>query len=470
MERQKADYIKDEDIRNYLAKGVENSKDTKYVETLIQKASECTGLTIGEVSTLLHVEDDFLLDKMYKAAVKIKQEIYGNRIVMFAPLYLSSYCVNGCVYCGYKCTNKEERKKLTKEELITEVELIEDLGHKRIVLEAGEDDVNCPIDYITDCMKTIYDVKKDNGAIRRINVNIAATTVENFKKLKAAGIGTYTLFQETYHRESYAKLHPTGPKHNYDYHTTAMDRAIEGGIDDVGIGVLFGLYDYKYEVIGLFLEAKHLEEKFNGVGPHTISAPRLRPAAGVDRSNFPYLVDDKDFKKLVAIIRLAVPYTGMILSTREEPKFREEVIAVGISQVSAGSTTDVGGYKESHDNKGKQMSAQFSVNDTRTPMEILTSLCEQGYIPSFCTACYRQGRTGERFMSLAKTGNIHNCCLPNAIMTFKEFLIDYADANLKVLGQKTIEKNLKDITKEKVREETIKRLKRIEAGERDLFF
>lgn len=470
MNIEKADFIDDKVIRNHLNKGSELAKDNNYIEKLIEKASKSHGLTIDEVSALLHVEDDSLLDKMYKAAIKIKQEIYGNRIVMFAPLYISSYCVNGCEYCGYKCTNKETRKKLTKEELINEVELIEDLGHKRIVIEAGEDPVNCPIDYVTDCMKTIYSVKKDNGSIRRINVNIAATTVEDYKKLKAAGIGTYTLFQETYHRETYAKLHPTGPKHNYDYHTTAMDRAIEGGIDDVGIGVLYGLYDYKYETIGIFLHSKHLEEKFNGIGPHTISVPRLRPAEGVTYENFPHLVSDHDFKKLVAIIRLAVPYTGMIISTREEPNFREEVIAVGISQVSAGSCTDVGGYEDEYGNKTTAASSQFVVSDHRTPIEILKILCKQGYIPSYCTACYRQGRTGERFMSLAKGGNIHNCCLPNAIMTFKEFLIDYADDELKEIGAKTIEKSLKDITSDKAREETIKRLERIEAGERDLYF
>lgn len=467
---EKADFIDDTQIKEYLEYGKKMSKDLNYVDEIIKKASKCKGLTPEEVSTLLNVDDEETLNKIYETAIDIKQAIYGNRIVMFAPLYISSYCVNGCTYCGYNCANKGTRKKLTKEELIREVELIESLGHKRIVLEAGEDPVNCPIDYVTDCMKTIYEVRKDKGSMRRINVNIAATTIENYKKLKAAKIGTYTLFSETYHRETYSKMHPTGPKHDYDYHMTALERAMEAGIDDVGIGVLYGLYDYKYETVAMFMHVKHLEELFNGVGPHTISMPRLRPARGVNFENFPYLVKDHDFKKLVAIIRLAVPYTGMILSTREEPKFREEVIAVGISQVSAGSATDVGGYEKEFGDKTQVDPPQFAVNDDRTPIEILKSLCSKGYIPSYCTACYRQGRTGERFMALAKSGEIHNCCLPNAILTFKEYLIDYADDELREIGKTTIETNLKKITSEATREETIARLARIEKGERDLYF
>lgn len=471
MEMQKADYINENEINQYLEIGRKKASDKAYVSGIIERARDAKGLTIEEVATLLNVEDDSLLEEMYGVAREIKQKIYGNRIVMFAPLYVSDYCVNGCVYCGYKCSNKEnlDRKKLNHEQIIREVELLEDLGHKRIVIEAGEDPVNCPIDYITDCMKTVYSVKKDNGSIRRINVNIAATTVENYKKLKEAGIGTYILFQETYHRETYKKMHPTGPKHDYDYHTTAMDRAMMGGIDDVGIGVLYGLYDYKFETVAMFMEAKHLDDTF-GVGPHTMSVPRIRPAAGMDKSNFPYIVDDHSFKKIVGIIRLAVPYTGMIISTREQSGFRDEIIKVGISQVSAGSSVDVGGYEEEYGKNVKKASAQFEVNDTRTPMEILKKLCKDGYIPSYCTACYRQGRTGERFMSLAKTGNIHNVCLPNAILTFKEFLLDYADEELKEIGEKTIERNIKNIESEKIKEETIKRLARIENGERDLFY
>ncbi|MBC2581332.1 [FeFe] hydrogenase H-cluster radical SAM maturase HydG [Clostridium sp. DJ247] len=471
MERQKADFINEGEIQYFLEIGKEKAKDVSYVKGIIERAGDAKGLNIEEVATLLNVEDDTLLEEMYKISREIKQKIYGNRIVMFAPLYISDHCVNDCVYCGYKCSNKEniDRKKLDTEEIIREIEILEDLGHKRVVLEAGEDPENCPIDYVVDCMKTIYSVKKDNGSIRRINVNIASTTVENYTKLKEAGIGTYILFQETYHRETYKKMHPKGPKHDYDYHTTAMDRAMKGGIDDVGIGVLYGLYDYKFETVAMFLHAKHLDDTF-GVGPHTISVPRLRPAVGVDRNSFPHLVNDHDFKKLVAIIRLAVPYTGMIVSTREEPKFREEIIAVGISQISAGSSVDVGGYEEEFGQRAKKKSAQFQVSDTRTPIEVLKKLCKDGYIPSYCTACYRQGRTGERFMSLAKTGNIHNVCLPNAIMTFQEFLLDYADDELKEIGQKTIEENFKHIESEKIKEETTKRLERIKSGERDLYF
>ncbi|MDF2883187.1 MAG: thiH1 [Clostridiaceae bacterium] len=467
MEKQKADFINEKEIEHFLHVGKEKARDTEYVMKIIERARDAKGLSIDEVSTLLNVEDDSILEQLYKVSREIKQKIYGNRIVMFAPLYISDYCVNDCVYCGYKCSNKENRKKLTKEQLIREVELIEDSGHKRIVLEAGEDPVNCPIDYVTDCMKTIYEVKKGNGSIRRINVNIAATTVENYRKLKEAGIGTYTLFQETYHRETYNKMHPRGPKHDYDYHTTAMDRAMKGGIDDVGIGVLYGLYDYKFETVAMFMFAKHLDDTF-GVGPHTISVPRIRPALGVDRKSLPYLVDDHDFKKLVGVIRLAVPYTGMIISTREEPKFREEIISIGISQVSAGSAVGVGSYDErSHK---QEQSPQFILEDTRTPIEVLKGLCKDGFLPSYCTACYRQGRTGERFMALAKTGNIHNCCLPNAIMTFQEFLIDYADDELKEMGEKIIKENFKDIESEKIKEETLRRLDRIKSGERDLYF
>lgn len=463
-----ANFIDDNQIEEILNQA-KNTPLEKIYE-IIEKSKECNGLTMEETAALLHVEDEAVLDKIYEAAGVIKERIYGNRIVMFAPLYISDYCVNSCVYCGYKCSNKFQRRKLTDDEIREEVRIIERMGHKRIVMEAGEDDVNCPIDYVTHAMKVAYDtVSENNGSIRRINVNVAATTVENYKKLKDAGIGTYTLFQETYHKETYERMHPKGPKSNYEYHLTAMDRAMEAGIDDVGLGVLFGLYDYKFEVMGLMMHKNHLEEKF-GVGPHTISMPRLRMANAVDANSFPYLVNDKDFKKIVGIIRLSVPYTGMILSTREEPKYREEVIKVGISQVSAGSQVDVGAYHESTKKDANNIdTAQFETADHRPSQEVIRSLCEQGYLPSFCTACYRSGRTGDRFMQVAKAGQIHNLCLPNAIMTFKEYLEDYADESMKELGAKVIEKHIEDIESEKVKELTKQRVKKIEEGERDLF-
>lgn len=444
---------------------IERSKlvDEAEINRIILKAENCEGLTAFETAVLLNVEKDETLEKMYLAAGKIKERIYGNRIVMFAPLYVSNYCINGCTYCGYKCSNKFTRRKLTDEEIREEVKVIEDMGHKRIVLEAGEDDNNCPIDYITHVMDVVYDTKTDVGSIRRINVNIAATSVENYGKLKEAGIGTYTLFQETYHLDTYKKMHPFGPKSDFTYHLTAMDRAMEGGIDDVGIGALFGLYDYKFEVMGMMMHKEHLEEVF-GVGPHTMSVPRLKKADGVDSNEFPHLVSDKDFKKIVAIIRLSVPYTGIILSTREEAAFREEVIEVGVSQISAGSKVDVGGY-----NDNEESSEQFETVDHRPSGEVIKSLCEQGYLPSFCTACYRSGRTGDRFMQVAKTGQIHNLCLPNALMTFKEYLEDYATEDMKKLGEEVIAKHIQDIESEKVKTLTNERLKSIEEGKRDLF-
>jgi len=463
-ERLKADFINDEVIFNALEEA--KKKTVAEVENIIEKGRLAKGLTVEETAALLQVDAPELEDKLFKAAREVKEAIYGKRIVMFAPLYVSNYCINRCKYCGYKCTNGIERRRLTDDEIRREVEIILNLGHKRIALEAGEDDKNCPIDYITHAMDVIYNTKVGNSNIRRINVNIAATTVENYKKLKKAGIGTYVLFQETYHRDSYKNYHLGGPKRDYDYHTTAMDRAMEAGIDDVGIGVLFGLYDYKYEVLGLLLHARHLDEKY-GVGPHTISVPRLRPARDVTLEDYPYLVSDHDFKRIVAILRLAVPYTGIILSTREAPGFREEVISLGVSQISAGSCTDVGGYELSQQNENIP---QFELADHRTPLEIIKLLCKQGYIPSYCTACYRAGRTGDRFMEFAKSGEIHNMCYPNAMMTFKEYLEDYADDELKELGNDVIQKNLVNIPNEKMREETIRRLKRIENGERDLFF
>ncbi|HHW01375.1 MAG TPA: [FeFe] hydrogenase H-cluster radical SAM maturase HydG [Thermoanaerobacterales bacterium] len=469
METMKADFIDDEAIEKALKKGKKTSKEG--IRQIFEKAGEARGLDLDDVAALLFCEDEELLEEMYSIAHELKKKIYGNRIVLFAPLYYSDYCINNCRYCGYRRDNKNPRRRLSMDEVRQEVQILEDMGHKRLALEAGEDPVNCPIEYTLDVIKTVYDTKLKNGSIRRVNVNIAATTVENYRKLKDAGIGTYILFQETYHRPTYKYMHPSGPKSDYDYHTTAMDRAMAGGIDDVGLGVLFGLYDYKYEVLALLQHARHLDETY-GVGPHTISFPRIRPAAGINMENFPNLVPDGEFKKIVAIVRLAVPYTGMILSTRERPDFRDEVIDVGISQISAGSCTGVGGYHDEISNKNtkKEHAPQFEVSDHRTPNEVLMSLCDRGYLPSYCTACYRQGRTGDRFMQLAKTGNIQNCCLPNAILTFKEFLMDYAEPKLKEMGEKVIKKSLDEIPNSTIKQKTVERLTRIEGGERDLYF
>lgn len=465
-ERQSADFIKEDEIHELLQNTQSTSREE--LESIIEKAEKALGLTPSEVAKLLNTEDKSIIDKIFKTAHAIKEKIYGKRVVIFAPLYVSNYCVNACKYCGYGCNTNIFRKKLTMEELVEEVKILESLGHKRIALEAGEDPVNCDIDYIIDAIKTIYSIKFENGSIRRINVNIAATTVENYKKLKAADIGTYILFQESYHRETYSTMHPKGPKHDYDYHTTAFDRAMEAGIDDVGAGVLFGLYDYKFEVLALLFHALHLEEKF-GCGPHTISVPRLKPAEGMNIKDYPYLLTDDQFKKIVAILRLAVPYTGIILSTRESAETRDEVINYGVSQVSAGSCTGVGGYKNEYETHESCNTAQFNVEDHRSPDEIIQSLCNSGYIPSYCTACYRQGRTGDRFMQLAKTGNIHNVCQPNAIMTFQEYLLDYASEELRKAGEETIREHLKEIDNEQVRQLTEQRLEEIKKGKRDLY-
>lgn len=464
------DFIVDSEILDSMEFGKKMAKDKDYLKEILDKAKTAKGLSHREAAVLLNVEDKDTLNEMYETARSIKESIYGNRIVMFAPLYVSNYCVNNCEYCGYKhCNESLKRKKLNMEELKEEVRILESLGHKRLALEAGEDPINCDLDYIIECIENIYSLKFDNGSIRRINVNIAATTVENYKRLKDADIGTYILFQESYHRPTYEKMHISGPKHNYDWHTTAMDRAFQGGIDDVGIGVLYGLYDYVYETIAMIIHGEHLEETY-GVGPHTISVPRLRAAEGVDIDRFPYLVSDEEFKKIVAVLRLTVPYTGMILSTREAPEYRAEILSLGISQVSAGSCTGVGGYVEEHgDNKLKDK-PQFEVEDHRSPIEVLKSLCRTGYIPSYCTACYREGRTGERFMPLAKNGQIHNVCLPNAIITFKEFLLDYGDDELREIGEKTIKEALDKIPKESSRKATEKYIKKLENGIRDLRF
>lgn len=465
------EFIDDAEVLESISEAKKLSSDKEEINRILAKARQYKGLTHREAAILLEVDDDELLEKMYKIAREVKEEIYGKRIVLFAPLYLSSYCVNNCRYCGYKCENKIGRHQLTQEELREEIRALEAMGHKRLLLEAGEDDEKCPIEYILECIKTIYDEKFDNGAIRRVNVDIAATTAENYKKLKDAKIGTYILFQETYHKPTYLKMH-RGPKHNYEWHTEAMDRAmLGGGINDVGIGPLFGLYDYHYETVALLMHAEHLEA-VTGVGPHTISFPRLLPAEGVDYSSFPYLVNDRDFKKVVAVIRLAVPYTGMILSTRESIEFRNELLEIGISQMSAGSCVGVGGYAQraTVDEYGVEEKPQFNLADHRKPMDVIKGLVRDGYLPSYCTACYREGRTGDRFMPLAKSGQIKNCCLPNALLTFEEYLKDYADEELREMGLKMIDREILDIPNERQRVRAFDYLERIRDGERDLRF
>ena len=460
------EFIDDTEIKETIAWAEENKDNLELVNQIIDKTDELKGLTHREAALLLMCEDEAALHRIFEQATKIKQEFYGNRIVMFAPLYLSNYCVNGCTYCPYHAKNKHiPRKQLSQDEIRKEVIALQDMGHKRLALETGEDPVNCPIEYVLESIKTIYSIKHKNGAIRRVNVNIAATTVENYRKLKEAGIGTYILFQETYNKEQYELLHPTGPKHNYDYHTEAMDRAMQGGIDDVGCGVLFGLNLYKYDFVGLLMHAEHLEA-VHGVGPHTISVPRLRDADDIDASEFKNGISDELFQKIVAILRIAVPYTGLIVSTRESQKTREMVIKYGVSQISGGSRTSVGGYAE----KEEQDSSQFEVSDNRTLGEVVNWLLKLGYLPSFCTACYREGRTGDRFMSLVKAGQIKNCCLPNALMTLKEYAEDYADEETKQLALDMIKREAKTIPNEKVREIVFKHLHDMDGGMRDFRF
>ena len=443
------EFINDGEIKDTLKFADENKDNLELIDKIIEKAKLRKGLDHREASVLLACENKEKLDEIFALAQQIKKDFYGDRIVMFAPLYLSNYCVNGCVYCPYHAKNKHIcRKKLTQEEVKNEVIALQDMGHKRLAIESGEDPVNNPIEYILDCIKTIYSIKHKNGAIRRVNVNIAATTVDNYRKLKEAEIGTYILFQETYNKESYEVLHPTGPKHNYAYHTEAMDRAMEGGIDDVGIGVLFGLELYRYELAGILMHAEHLEA-VHGVGPHTISVPRIRRADDIDPDVFDNGIDDETFAKIVAIIRIAVPYTGMIISTRESQSVREKVLKLGVSQISGASRTSVGGYVEPEEED--ENSAQFDVSDKRSLDEVVRWLMELGYIPSFCTACYREGRTGDRFMSLCKNGQIQNCCHPNALMTLEEYLMDYASEETKEIGERLIEKELLKIPNEKVR-------------------
>ena len=454
------EFINHEEILDTLAFAEKNKHNIEVIDKIIEKAKLRKGLTHREALVLLDCDIEEKNQEIYALAEQIKKDFYGNRIVMFAPLYLSNYCVNGCTYCPYHMKNKHiARKKLTQEEIRKEVIALQDMGHKRLALETGEDPIHSPIEYVLESIKTIYSIKHKNGAIRRVNVNIATTTVENYRKLKEAGIGTYILFQETYHKESYLQLHPTGPKHDYDYHTTAMDRAMQAGIDDVGIGVLFGLDKYRYELAGLLMHAEHLESVF-GVGPHTISVPRLRHADDIDADSFDNGIDDDTFAKIVACIRIAVPYTGMIISTRESKACRERVLHLGVSQISGGSKTSVGGYAEPESEENK--SEQFDVSDTRTLDEVVKWLMDLGYIPSFCTACYREGRTGDRFMSLCKSGQIQNCCQPNALMTLKEYLMDYASEATKKVGEKVIQEEIHQIPNKKIRQIVIQNLKEIE--------
>ena len=462
------EFIDHQEILDTLEYAAAHKHDEALIDEILNKARLRKGLSHRDAAVLLDCDIPEKNKEIEELARQIKLDFYGNRIVMFAPLYLSNYCVNGCVYCPYHHQNHHiPRKKLTQEEIRKEVIALQDMGHKRLALETGEDPVNNPIEYVLESIKTIYSIKHKNGAIRRVNVNIAATTVENYRKLKEAGIGTYILFQETYHKESYEKLHPVGPKHNYAYHTEAMDRAMEGGIDDVGLGVLFGLELYRYEFAGLLMHAEHLEA-VHGVGPHTISVPRIRRADDIDPSAFDNGIDDDTFAKIVACIRIAVPYTGMIVSTRENQKCRERVLGLGISQISGGSRTSVGGYCEPEPED--EDSSQFEVSDNRTLDQVVNWLMRLGYIPSFCTACYREGRTGDRFMSLCKAGQIQNCCHPNALMTLQEYLEDYASPDTKAIGEALIHREMANIPKEKVRQIALDHIKHIKMGERDFRF
>ena len=461
------EFICHDEILETLEEAARESQNPARVREILEKAALCKGLTHREAAILMDCEDPALEEELFRLAGEIKQKFYGNRIVLFAPLYLSNYCVNGCVYCPYHAKNRSiPRRKLSQAEIEEEVRALIRVGHKRLAVEAGEDPVHNPLEYILDSIRTIYSVNEGGNSIRRVNVNIAATDVESYRKLRAAGIGTYILFQETYNKEQYKKLHPTGPKSNYDWHTEAMDRAQEGGCDDVGIGVLFGLAGYRYELAGLLMHAEHLEARF-GVGPHTISVPRICPADDISLGDFPDALPDSIFRKLVAVLRVAVPYTGMIISTRESARMREQLLHCGISQISGGSRTSVGGYTsvERHDE-----TAQFDVSDTRPLDQVVRWLLENDHIPSFCTACYREGRTGDRFMSLCKSGKISLCCTPNALMTLKEYLVDYASPATREAGERLIQKSLADIPVEKVRDICARHLSEIENGAHDFRF
>lgn len=453
--------------QEYIEKVLQKSEKTDYdeIERVLNKAQNKNGLTHMEVATLLQIKDKNQKKRLYEIAGEIKRSIYGNRIVVFAPLYVSDYCINNCTYCGYKRDNKFPRKKLTREEIQNEVKLLEKMGHKRLALELGEDSINAPIEYVLEAIDAVYTTKFENGSIRRINVNIAATTVENYKKLKDADIGTYILFQETYHKPTYEKVHPNSIKGDYQYHLTAFNRAMEGGIDDVGGGVLFGLADYKYEILALMIHNEYLEKNY-GVGFHTISVPRIKKAEGMSLDEYPHQIDDDTFRDIVAIIRLAVPFTGMILSTRETAELRRELIKYGISQISAGSSADVGGYSDKENGK---TATQFELADHRTPLEVLKELLDEEYVPSYCTACYRMGRTGDRFMQLAKSGNIQNVCLPNALLTLMEYAMDYGDEELTEKVQKVISKEIENIKREDIKVLTLEKLEKIRYGVRDLY-
>lgn len=462
------DFINDNEIMDTIEFAKKNKNNKILIQEIIEKAKNLKGISHREAAVLLECDIEEENEKINALAMEIKQKLYGNRIVMFAPLYLSNYCINGCVYCPYHSKNKHiSRKKLTQDDIKKEVIALQDMGHKRLALETGEDPVNSPIEYVLESIKTIYSIKHKNGAIRRVNVNIAATTVENYRKLKQAEVGTYILFQETYHKENYEKLHPTGPKHNYAYHTEAMDRAMEGGIDDVGIGVLFGLNMYRYDFVGLLMHSEHLEAAM-GVGPHTISVPRIRPADDINPDEFSNGISDFVFEKIVAVLRIAVPYTGMIISTRESKKTREQVLRLGITQISGGSKTSVGGYAQPEPEE--ENSAQFDVEDRRTLDQIVDWLLKLGYIPSFCTACYREGRTGDRFMSLIKSGQIANCCQPNALITLKEYLEDYAAFGTKQRGEELIKREIKNIPNDKVKNKAEEYLFALSNGKRDFRF
>ena len=468
LSKSATEFICHEEIERTLQYAAENKNNRGMIAEILQKAEQRKGLSHQEAAVLLECDEAGLVSDIVRLAQKIKEDIYGNRIVMFAPLYLSNYCINGCTYCPYHAENCSiARKQLSQEEIAEEVIALQDMGHKRLAIEVGEDPKKCPIEYVLKSIETIYKVKHKNGDIRRVNVNIAATTVENYRKLSEAGIGTYILFQETYHKKNYEKLHPSGPKSDYAYHTEAMDRAMEGGIDDVGIGVLFGLNLYKYDFVGLLMHAKHLEEA-QGCGPHTISVPRIRPADDINPEDFEGGIDDETFKKLIAILRITVPYTGIIMSTREDKAMREEGLKVGVSQLSGGSRTSVGGYAE--EEKEENNSRQFDVNDRMTLDQVVNWLISLGHMPSFCTACYREGRTGDRFMRLAKNGQIGNICQPNALMTLKEYLEDYAGAETKEIGEKLILEQVAQIKNSKVKEIVKERLVKMKSGQRDFKF
>ena len=462
------EFINNEEILSSIDYGLKNKSNRPLIESILKKARDFKGISHREAIVLLECDQEDLNESIANLAKEIKERFYGNRIVMFAPLYLSNYCVNNCTYCPFHYKNKTiPRRKLNQEEIKKEVIALQDMGHKRLALELGEDPVNNPIEYVLESIKTIYNIKHKNGAIRRVNINIAATTTENYRKLKEAEIGTYILFQETYNKDAYKELHPSGPKANYAYHTEAMDRAIDGGIDDVGIGVLFGLELYRYDFVGLLMHAEHLEA-YKGIGPHTISVPRIRPADDINIDEFTNAISDEIFEKIISILRIAVPYTGIIVSTREDQKVREKVLSLGVSQLSGGSTTDVGGYSVNADSDTD--ASQFDIEDTRTLDEVVNWLVSLGYIPSFCTACYREGRTGDRFMSLVKSGQIANCCQPNALITLKEYLCDYASSDTKQKGIALIKNELEKVSNPKVKETAAKFIAQIENGERDFRF